>query len=172
MILRTISCLALIFVAVTVITGCGKKDVAPGNKATPAAVPVAQPAMAAWERGDKSEAIKNFLGADWSARPLFAASSTLSLSESQFKSLSDADRQSRSTEMMSQLDAFKQMSAAVAQAGRDAAAKGDKDKARKCFEALKQSGAALEGPDCLSIVQLVGKSLKKTADAELSKLGQ
>jgi hypothetical protein len=128
--------------------------------------------MTAWERGDKPAAINSFLATDWSARPRFAAGSALGLSEDQFKSLSEADRQARSTEMMPQLDSFKQLAAAVAQAGREAAAKGDKDQARKCFAAVKDSGTALDRPDCLSIVQLVGKSLKKMADAELAKNGQ
>ena len=33
-------------------------------------------------------------------------------------------------------------------------------------------GAALNGPECLSIVQLVGQALEKRADTELAKIGQ
>ncbi len=153
------------------LSGCEKKT-APPSAAASAGNPVAQATMTAWQQGDKSAAVTSFLEADWSARPLFASGSTLSLTEDQFKVLSDADRQARSGEMMKQLDALKQVAAAVAQTGRDAASKGDAAQARKCFTSLKQCGAALSGQDCLSIVQLVGKAVNKMADTELAKMPQ
>ena len=91
----------------------------------------------------------------------------MNLSEDQFKALSDADRQARFGEMR-QLDLLKQ----VAQAGREAAAKGDTARAQKYFESLKRCGAALSGPDCLSLVQLAGKAFSKLGDAELGKLSK
>jgi hypothetical protein len=151
--------------------GCGKKAGPPGSNAS-AATPIAQPSMTAWQQGDKATAISSFVETDWSSGPLFAANSTLSLSEDQFKALSNADLKAQSGEMMSQLDSLKKLAAAVAQAGRDAASKGDTAQARKCFTALKQCGAALDGPDRLRMVQLVGQALKKMADAELAKVGQ
>jgi hypothetical protein len=168
-------------IAVTVLlVGCGKQNTSSGTPSAPAkeppgaasAAPVAQSAMSAWQQGDKSTAVSSFLAADWSARPLFNSDSTLSLTEAQFKSLSDAGRQAKSGEMMTQLDSLKQLAAAVAQAGRDAAAKGDTAQARKYFTSLKQCGAALSSPDCLSIVQLVGKALDKMADTELAKISK
>ena len=162
------------------IAGCDKKNVSieappsPSNEptnATSAVTPVAQSAMDAWQLGDRSTAVSNYLTADWSARPLFAAGSALSFTEDQFKSLSEADRQVKSGEMITQVESLKRLAAAVAQAGRDAAAKGDSAQARKHFTSLKQCGTALDSPDCLSLVQLVGKGLKKTADSELAKVG-
>ncbi len=163
------------------LTGCGKQSSpsggppAPANEQTgpaSAAGPVAQPAMTAWQQGDKPAAIKSFVEADWSARPLFAPGSVLNLSEDQFKALSSADRQAKASEINAQLGALKRLSAEVAQAGRDAAAKGDPAQARQHFMSLKQCGAALDRPDCLLMVQLVGKALKKMADTELAKVGQ
>ena len=151
--------------------GCGKK----ANPAAPtpsAAAAVAQPAMTAWQQGDKSTAVSSFVDIDWAKRPLFESGSVLALTEKQFKALSNTERQTKSAELTAQLDALKQLVAAVAQAGRDAAAKGDTAQARKCFSALKQCGAALESPDCLSLVQLVGKAVQRMGDAELAKLGQ
>ena len=101
---------------------------------------------------------------------MFASDSTLSLSEGQFVALSNAERQSKSGEMMSQLASLKQLARAVAQAGRDAASKGDTAQARKHFTSLKQCGTALDSPDCLRIVQLVGQALKKMGDAELANI--
>jgi hypothetical protein len=135
------------------------------------AAPVSQAAMTAWQPGDKSAAITSFLEADWSARPLFASGSTLNLSEDQFKALSNADRQAKSNEMLPQISDLKQLAAAVAQAGRDAASKGDAAQARKCFTALKQCGLALDSPDRLTLVQMVGKAFKKLAGTELAKVG-
>jgi hypothetical protein len=158
--------------AVSVLTiGCGKKT-SPPSSTSAVAAPVAQAAMTAWQQGDKSGAVTSFVETDWSHGPLFAANSTLSLSEDQFKALSNADRQAKSGEMISQLDSLKKLAAAVAQAGRDAASKGDTAQARKYFTSLKQCGTALDRPDCLRIVQLVGQALKKMADTELTKIGK
>jgi hypothetical protein len=166
--------------AATILTaGCGKPSTPSGGAVAPPAdttaipaTPISQPALTAWRQGDKAGAVAGFLAADWSAHPLFAADSALSLSESQFKALSDADRQAKSTELTTQLGVFKQLAAAVTQAGQEAAAKGDPAQARKCFTALKQCGAALAGPDSSSLVQLVGQALSKRADTELGKLPQ
>jgi hypothetical protein len=153
------------------LAGCGKKATPPSSPPSTAA-PVTQSAMTAWQQGDKPRAVSSFVETDWSSRPLFAASSTLSLTEDQFKALSDAERQAKSGEMLSQLDSVKKLAAAVAQAGREAASKGDTAQARKYFTSLKQCGTALDSPDCLRIVQLVGQALKKMAVTELGKIGQ
>ena len=128
--------------------------------------------MTAWQEGDRSKALGSFIEADWSTRQLFAPGSALSLSEDQFKSLSADDRQAKSADMISQLDSFKRLSAAVAQAGREAAGSGDTAQARKYFTSLKQCGTALDSPDCLRLVQLVGQGFKKRADTELAKIAQ
>ena len=166
-----------VMAAAILIAGCGKKS--PSGSTTPppaqaeaaSASPIAQPALTAWQQGDKAAAVSSFLAADWSARPLFAVGSTLSLSEAQFKALSDADRQAKSAEMTAQLGSLKQLAAAVAQAGLDAAAKGDASQARKDFTSLKQCGAALESSDYMLLVQLVGKGIEKRGDTELAKIG-
>jgi hypothetical protein len=170
--------ITVIMAAAILTAGCGRKP--SGSSATPptqaeaasSSSPVSQPALAAWQQGDKAAAVSSFVAADWSARPLFAAGSVLSLSEDQFKALSDADRQAKSAEMMAQLVSLKQLAAAVIQAGQDAASKGDVTQVRKYFTSLKQCGTALARPDCLSLVQLVGQSFIKRADTELAKIGQ
>jgi hypothetical protein len=167
-----------IMAATILIAGCGKKS--PSSSATPppaqtdaaSSSPAAQTALTAWQQGDKTAAVSSFLAADWSARPLFATGSTLNLSEAQFMALSNADRQAKSDEMMPQLRSLKQLAQAVVQAGHDAASKGDATQARKYFTSLKQFGTALEGPDCMQLVQLFGKTFVKMSDAELTKTGQ
>ena len=163
----------VVLAVLLLLTACSRKADRSGSTAS-AAVPIAQPAMTAWQQGDKSTAISCFVQANWSTLPLFAPDSTLSLSEEEFQALSNTDRQARSREMMSQLDVFKKLAAAVAQAGRDAASKGDAAQARKYFTSLKRCGMALDQPGCLRLrlLQLVGQALGKMADAELAKVGQ
>ena len=162
------------------IAGCRKQ---PPSTTNPAASPPAstaatsaptgaQSALTAWQQGDQTAAVSNFLATDWSARPLFAEGSTLNLSETQFKALTDADRQAKSVEMMAQLATLKQLAQAMVQSGQRAVAQGDPAQARKRFTSLKECGAALRNPTCLQLVQLVGKSFEQLADAELAKLGQ
>ena len=74
--------------------------------------------------------------------------------------------------MMAQIASLKQLAQAVVQAGHDAASKGDTTQARNCFTAVRQCGMALEGPDCMQLVQLVGKAFEKMADSELAKIAQ
>ena len=83
-----------------------------------------------------------------------------------------SDREVKSGEITSQTRVLKELAAAVAQAGIDAAAKQDPAQARKHFTSLKQCGEALDSPGSLAIVKLVGQGIKKRAGAELSKIGQ
>jgi hypothetical protein len=137
-----------------------------------ATTPALQSVLTTWQGGDKSAAVSRFVETDWSARPLFTPGSTLSLSEDQFKSLPLADIEVKSKEITPHLRALKELAEAVTQAGRDAAAKKDFARARKHFTSLKQCGEAIESSDCLLIVKLVGKALRKKADADLAGLGQ
>ena len=127
--------------------------------------------MTAWAQGDKAAAVSGFVETDWKSGPLFPASSALSLTEAEFKTLAAAERLSKSKEMLPQIGALKQLAAAVAQAGRDAAANGDAARARQCFSSLQECGVALDTPSALALVQLVGRGIKKMAETELSRLG-
>jgi len=170
--------IAVVMAATILIAGCGKKSSSSSATPSPAQTdvtsssPAGQRALTAWQQGDKASAVSSFQTADWSARPLFAADSPLNLSESQFKALSEAEREAKSKVMMAQIASLKQMAQAVAQAGHDAASKSDAAQARKYFTSLKQCGTALESPDCMQLVQLVGKAFVKMADTELTKMGQ
>jgi hypothetical protein len=166
--MKTIAITIILSLAILAV-GCGQ-DTPPSNATRSGAVPVAQASLTAWQQGDAATAIIEFIEADWSLRPIFASSSVLSLSEPQFIALPAAERQAKSDEIMSQLNSVKKLTAAVAQAGRDAASNGDARHARRCFTSLKQCGMALDSPDCLKIVQLVGQALRKMGDAELGKL--
>ena len=131
---------------------------------------IAEPVLAAWEKGDKATAISLFVDADWSKRPLFAPGTTLGLSEKQFQALPPAAIEARIKDIIPRIGELKEVAMAVAQAGRDAAGKKDEVQARKYFTAVKQYAAALESPDCPSLVQSLGQGIKMMADNDLSKL--
>jgi hypothetical protein len=166
---KTTTTLSAILAVSLLAAGCGQQPVLPSS-APSAAAPVTQPAIAAWQQGDKTTAISSFVETDWNSGPLFSSSSALSLTEERFKALSNAERQAKSAEMLPQIDLLKQLAAAVARAGRDAASKGDTAQARKYFTALKQCGAALDTTNSLVLVRLFGQGLKKRADTEMSTL--
>ena len=162
------------------LTSCGKKIDSSSNPlalkgqqdTASATTPVLQPVLALWQQGDKSAAVGRFLATDWSARPLFPSNSAWSLSEDQFRSLSEADGRAKASELTTQVGELKQMAAAVAQAGRDAAAKQDSAQAIKAFTSLKECGEALDRPNSSKNVELTGRWLKKLAEGELAKLKQ
>jgi len=141
-----------------------------GRSATSAAKPGLETVLAVWLQGDTSAAVSRFLETDWSARPLFPPGSTLSLSEAQWVALSYADREAKRVGMEGQAADLKKLSLAVLQAGRDAAANNDSILARKHFTALSQFGEALESPDSLAIVKMLGSGMRRSAEKELAKL--
>jgi poly-gamma-glutamate capsule biosynthesis protein CapA/YwtB (metallophosphatase superfamily) len=165
-------------VATILIAGCDKKSpsssvVPPPAQANAAPLlPIAQSALIAWQQGDKAAAIRSFVAADWSSRPLFETGSVLNLSEDQFKALPSADSGAKAQEMITQISWFKQVSDAVAQAGIDAAAKGDTAQAREYLTSFRQFGLALESQDYMRFVNLYGKGIENKANAELAKIGQ
>jgi hypothetical protein len=154
------------------LSGCDRRG-PPAKGDTPKATsqPTAiESILAAWEQGEHAAAVSRFLEADWSARPLFAPGSTMDLSEEQFKKLPAAERQACSPQVQVHLTALRELARTVAQAGRDAAAKNDVPAARKHFAAIQQCGQALDSPDSMLIVNLVGQALQKMAVAEAAKL--
>jgi hypothetical protein len=168
-----------IMAAAVLLAGCGKMNDSSVNSSVPAkqqdtraTAGILQPALTVWQQGDQSGAIRLFLEADWSSRPLFTPGSPLNLSEKQFGSLPAADRGTKAQEISTELGVLKHLLAAVTKAGLDAAAKQDVSTVRKDFTSLKQCGEALDRPDSLAIVKLVGHKLKENAEVELAKLGQ
>ena len=151
------------------LVGCGKQSALPSSSSSTVA-PVTQSVMTAWQQGDKTAAVAGFVETDWSARPLFASDSMLSLSEDKFKALSNSERQAKSSKMFQQIDSLKRLAAAVAQAGQDAAAKGDAAQARKHLTSLREFGSAIDTSNSLALLRLVGQAEKKRADREMSKL--
>lgn len=135
-------------------------DTSPGTEAQPFAT--IQEGVDTAAEGDTvvvAPAVGRFLSTDWSRRPLFAPGSPLSLTEDQFKALPATRREAKAAEITSQADALKELAGAVAQAGRDAAAKKDLALARKHSTALRQFGEALDTTSADSWVELTVASI-------------
>lgn len=173
--------IGILMAASILLVGCDKQSSPSGEaaplaneqrSAAPVAVPVAQPALTAWQQGDKTTAVSRFLEADWSAHPLFPASSPLGLSADQINALSAAEKEAKAGEMAAELGSLNALLVEVMQVGDDAAAKGDTSQARKHFTALQQCGAALASPQHPIIVQPIGRAFEARAKAKLEKIGK
>jgi len=155
--------------------GCSKKVPSGVSSTSPIAQAdaILEPALRAWQQGDKATAVNNFLAADWSSRPSSVAESTLSLTKDQYHALSDAERQAASAKLSDQLKVLRDLSEhGIEQAGLDAASKGDAAQAQKYFMSLKSCGMVLDSPDVMQMVQLTGQAIEKMADKDLKKIGQ
>lgn len=164
--------IAGVVAATTLLVSCGKKTSPPESSAMPS-LPALEPALKAMLSGDKATAITVFLGADWSARPLFVAGSPLSRSDDQqheIRARSEADYHASSLAITTELTHLNQLKGLIRDAGSDAISKGDVAQAQKCFTALKQFGTALDRPEYTKMVQSEGRVSKKEADIGMQKI--
>src|SRR5262245_38917852 len=120
--------------------GCGKKSIS-------TAAGVIDPILAEWQKGDQTKAIKLFVDADWSRRPLFGSDSPLGMSEKQFAALPAADQQAKTDAFGPMLQDLRKLAQAVLRAGTDAAEKKDMATARTYITAAQRCGEALEHTD-------------------------
>ena len=148
------------FCVAVALAGCGKREQAS----------VLSPIVEQWQKGEKAGAISRFVDSDWTARPLFASGTVMSLNEDQFQKLPVTEVSAKMKEVLPEITTLRQIAQGVMEAGKEAAKQGDKAKARKHFTAVKQCGEALDSPETLKLVQLVGQAIGKMADAELAKV--
>ena len=159
---------ALALAAVVVLlTGCGAKPAPP--KPAPGAQTPVELILTTWQKGEPDAAVQAFLAADWTASPLFAPGTPLSLREADVPAMAEAERDAMLKEITVQLGRVKDVTAAVREYARTA---GNKDDARRACAQLEAFGNALGRPEHLTIVQLVGRATAKAAAAESAKLGQ
>lgn len=134
---------------------------------TPAA---ATPAVNAWQQGKKSDAIRLFVEADWSNRPLFPSGSAASLSEEEFRVLDHQEREKKLDALHARLRLLRELIRAVAEAGKNAAAQGNTVQARQYFSAIREFGGALNSSGYTDVLRGTGKGFVGTADSELQNL--
>ncbi len=147
------------------ITGCNKASSSPASGRHT----LADQAIASWNT-DTNAAVEKFLEIDWNQRPLFDTGNVLDYSEAQFIAIPAAAKDSMSKEMLDDLQTIKAICRAVNTKGNDALAKGDQGTAERCFNQLKQCGAAFDRPESLIMLKLVGQAINKLSTNSLAKL--
>ena len=113
--------------------------------------------VALWSWGSKEAAIEKFLSFDWNDASLFPSGTALGYSESDFASLPKTQQRQLMREVEGTAKALKQMSLRVKQLGDQSRASANSAKAKICFNSVGQCGTALDQPNRLRILQLVGK---------------
>ena len=131
-------------------------------------VPVMDRVLLAKRILEREKAIECFLQAEWSSRPLFLKGSALSLSESEFVVLSNRQRKAASSFILAGVRDIRDLAMAVRKEGQKAKNRRDFDRASNCFEALQRCGVALDDPDGLLAVRLVGRVMQDMAQSESS----
>jgi hypothetical protein len=160
--------------------GCGKNvgssgksstRTTPQQTATSTASPLLDPILVSWKQGDQAGAVQQFIKTDGKGGLFFGPDSPLSHRESDLSGLSQAARDKLMKEVMAHISDVKALAAAVRNKGQ-AVAGTDPELARQCFARLDELGAALDQPEGMVIIQLVGRAVRKMAAAETAKLGK
>ncbi len=143
-------------------------NASPTEKRTTATV---DQAMTLWQGGKKDEAIAKFMAVDFSRRPLFPTGSVLNYTEAQFVVLPQAARDKLATQMNADIRVLKEICAHVRDTAKSVPPGGGSAKSSSYTAQLKKCGDALNHPDSLALLKLVGKAIQKQA-AEISAAPQ
>jgi hypothetical protein len=114
-------------------------------------------AIKLWEKGNKSEAIEEFITIDWQKTEHFSQSSVFRLSEQEFAALSENERNAKMPLVMQGLSTMKHLCKAVIEKGKTS------DTPEKYYTAAHEFGVMLSSQDKLMIVQITGKAVKALA---------
>jgi hypothetical protein len=123
--------------------------------------------IAAWNAGNKEEAVKKFLEIRWTDPVVFGGIPILTMTEEQFAKLLPGQREQISQQAQELSKILRDIAKGVASAGGAAAAVTDPAGAKARLDAVHQFGQSLSGPDHLLIVQLVGKAIAQLTPEKL-----
>lgn len=123
--------------------------------------------LAAWESGNKDEAVKQLLAVPWEAEAVFDGLPILNLSEERFMSLAASERTSTQEEAMKIVPTLKDLARHAISAGDNAQVSGDSKAARMHYEAVLNFGKALSSPQRLQIIQLIGNATVRFAEDKM-----
>lgn len=116
-----------------------------------------------WGAGKKEEALRQFLAVDFTRRPLFPKGSVLGYSEKEYVALPRAVNSKLQPQILEEVRPMKGLAVYVREAAAAAAERGDKAKSGLYLGQLRKCGEALEHPDGLALVRLVGKAITRMA---------
>lgn len=124
--------------------------------------PTLDRAMKHWQAGNKDDALKEFVAVDFTQRPLFPKGSVLAYSETEFMALPRAVNEKIHPQILSEIRPLKGLALHVKEASVAAQNQGDKAKADKYLLQLQRCGEALDHPNSLALLQVVGKGFKRS----------
>ena len=129
-------------------------------------------AIALWSQGKETAATEKFIAIDWSREDLFPESSVFRLTEEQFVSLPEAEREKKKQEIWSvTIPPFRAICQHVLQTGQAAIGSKDYDKARRHLTAVRDcSHLFTDDPKALSIFQAVTRGYGRQAAEGLAKI--
>jgi hypothetical protein len=168
-----LACLTALWVATYPVTANAQT-----SPAAPAPAAPTQPASPAgslgqalklWTEAKRPQAVAEFLTVDFAQRPLFPKGSILNYTEKQFIDLPNAAREKLAQQMIDDLQKLKQLAASVRKEGQTAQEAGDTARAELCSAQIRRCGQALDHPDSLALLRLVGQALQKPARPEPRK---
>ena len=151
------------------LSACGNRNQEQAAS-TPKEETVLSPLIAALQNDETEEVLRLFREIDWSQRPLFPASSPLSLSEGEY--MAAVKRQRPGPNLMGEIQDFlKPLSREVLHAGKTAALEGNVSLSQDYFESLKAFGQAIQDSELTLVVTQMGQAFVASADAELVLTG-
>jgi hypothetical protein len=124
--------------------------------------------LAAWNTGKKGEAVNKFLQLNWQDPSVFQGVPGLSMSEQDFASLSQVQRDQMSQRVQALSQNLRDIAKAVVASTDSFIASGNSVGAKARLDSVQQFGQALATPEHLQIIQLVGKAISGLAQEKLS----
>lgn len=131
-------------------------------------------AIALWSEGKKSIAMETFLRLDWQKEAHFPDTFNFALTKKEWVAiLRSGSGEDRNAELVAETNAFGKLSRHIVEAGRSAAAAGEKERARRYFRALRDCGEFFaDDLEALAIARAMGEAMARGSSKELKNLGE
>ena len=116
--------------------------------------------FATFQGGDKTAAVQAFIDSDWNDSPAFRDTSPMCSKESDFASMTNENMERLMKDVLSQSNSIRML---AKMASEKCKAGSDPKQIQLCNVKLKYLGEQLNRPDCLKVVQLIGKAIQQLA---------
>lgn len=126
--------------------------------------------LVSWNMGKSDEAVQKFVALSWDDPAVFQGIPALAIGEEQLASLQEAQRNRVVQHAQELAGTLRDLVRAVAGAGDTLAVSGNTEGARAHFDALKQCGQALQSPNHVVMIQLVGEAMATFAQEKLDAI--
>lgn len=125
--------------------------------------------LVSWNAGKQDDAVAQFLSLAWDNSAVLSGIPALSISEEQFASLPEDQRNQITKHAQELVDTLSGLVKKVIAIGQNLAASGDTQGAETHYRAVQQCGQALSAPEHIFLIQAVGRAIAQVAQEELDK---